>query len=227
MGTITDTRGNTRSRIAPPVVIIALAVLAALPLILSIASSQRALVRETGGAFYLVRSCTIAGKHLLCLRTAESFTSKKAALESPDAGLRPALISMETVAFIEILHEAPPEPEAESGLVPAAYLGTYRINASGNPGYLFLGAKEGYVYGSLRFPEWGRGVAEPLKGVYIRGNTIRFTRSITTPAERERTGATTYFTQVYTGEYRDGGRTIQGRYMVGGSPRMWDARKAR
>lgn len=73
----------------------------------------------------------------------------------------------------------------------------------------------------------GEGRAEPLKGVYIRGNTIRFTRSITTPAERERTGSPSYFTQIYTGEYRDGGRVIQGRYMVGGSPRMWDAKKTR
>ncbi len=225
MGTITDTRGNTRRRIALPVVIIALAVLAALPFILSIASSQRALVRETDGAFYLVRSYTIAGKHLLCLRTAESFTSKKAALESPDAGLRPALISLETVAFIEILHDAP--PEAEAGPVPGSHLGTYRINASGNPGYLFLGAKDGYVYGSVRFPQWGRGAMEGLKGVRIQGNRISFIRSVNTQAERERTGAPTYFTQVYTGEYRNGGRAIQGRYMVGGSPRMWDAQKAR
>lgn len=227
MGSIHETGRNEKRPVAAYIAIIALAMLVALPPFLMLSSSQSALVRDTGGAFYLMRSYTIAGNHLLALRTAETHASRKAALESPEVPFRPALISMETVAFIEIIPDAPAEPEAGYGPVPAAYLGTYRINASGNPGYLYIGAGNGIVYGSVRFPEWGKGVAEPLKGVYIRGNIIRFTRSIATPSERERTGAPAYFTQVYTGEYRDGGRVIQGRYMVGGSPRMWEAKKAR
>ncbi len=227
MGTITDTKGESKRRIAPFVAIIALAVFVALPVILSIAAPRKALVRETGGEHFVARPFIIAGDHLICLRTPESFASRKGALESSDEAFRPALVPLATVALIEIIPDAPSAGETEGGPVPGSHLGTYRINASGNPGYLFLGAKDGYVYGSLRFPEWGKGVVEPLKGVYVRGNTIRFTRSISTRAELERTGAPSYFTQVYTGEYRDGGRIIQGRYMLGGSPRMWDAKKAR
>lgn len=227
MSTILDTKGERKRRIAPFIAIIALAAIAVPPVILSITAPRKALVREIGGGHFVARPFIIAGDHLLCLRSPESFATRKAAIESSDEGFRPALVSLAAVAFIEIIPEAPPTPETEGGPVPGSHLGTYRINASGNPGYLFLGAKDGYVYGSLRFPEWGKGMAEPLKGVYIRGNTIRFTRSITTPAERERTGSPSYFTQIYTGEYRDGGRVIQGRYMVGGSPRMWDAKKTR
>ena len=223
----TDNGKKDDRRVAPLIALAGLAALVAIPIVLTLISPRKALVRETGGAFFVARPFVVVGDRLLCLRSDESFPARKAALESPDEGFRPALVSLEAVAFIEIIPEAPSAPETAAGPIPVTHLGTYRINASGNPGYLFLGVNNGVPYGSVRFPEWGKGAVEPLKGLYIRGNVIGFTRSITTPAERERTGSPTYFIQVYTGEYRDGGRTIQGRYTVGGSPRMWDARKTR
>ncbi|HNU91955.1 MAG TPA: hypothetical protein PKO25_08785 [Spirochaetota bacterium] len=222
-----DSKGDKKRRgamiVAPLASMVLIALLAALVLL----SNQRALVRGTDGAFYVARKIVIAGDRLFCLRSAESHSTRKAALDSRDEGSKPAMARLVEVAFIEIIPETPSASDEAAGAVPMAYMGTYRINASGNPGYLTIGARNGALYGSVRFPEWGRGAVEPLKGLYIRGKFIGFTRSITTPAERERTGSHVYFTQVYTGEYRDNGRVIQGRYMVGGSPRMWHAEKTR
>lgn len=223
----TDNGRKDNRRVAPRIALAAFAALVALPIVLTLISPRKALVRETGGAFFVARPFVVVGDRLLCLRSGESFSARNAALDSPDGGFGPALVPLGDVALIEIIPETPSAPETAVGPVPLTHLGAYRINASGNPGYLFVGVRNGVLYGTVRFPEWGKGAVEPLKGLYIRGNVIGFMRSITTPAERERTGAPAYFTQVYIGEYRDGGRTIQGRYMVGGSPRMWDARKTR
>lgn len=222
-----DRQGDKRRRGAMIVAPLASAALMALLAALALLPNQRALVRGTDGAFYVARKIVIAGDRLFCLRSAESHSTRKAALDSRDEGSKPGMTRLAEVAFIEIIPETPSASDEAAGPVPMAYLGTYRINASGNPGYLAIGARNGALYGSVRFSEWGRGAVEPLKGLYIRGKVIGFTRSITTPAERERTGSHVYFTQVYTGEYRDNGRVIQGRYMVGGSPRMWHAEKTR
>jgi len=129
----TDNGKKDDRRIAPLIALAALAALVALPIVLTLISPRKALVRETGGAFFVARPFMIVGARLLCLRPGESFPARKAALESPDGGFVPALVPLGSIAFIEIIPETLSAPETAAGAVPLTHLGTYRINASGNP----------------------------------------------------------------------------------------------
>ncbi len=109
---------------------------------------------RNGGVHFVARPFIIAGDHLLCLRSPKA-SREKGRDRVARRGLRPALVSLAAVAFIEIIPDAPPAPETEGGPVPGSHLGTYRINASGIPDTCFWGQRR-LCYGSLRFPNGGR-----------------------------------------------------------------------
>jgi hypothetical protein len=90
-----------------------------------------------------------------------------------------------------------------------------------------LRAGGGSLYGTIRFPDWGRGATEYLRNVRIVGGKIYFTRSATTAKEIRRLGTTSYFTQEYSGEYFRSGNFIRGYYTVQGARKSWEAFKTK
>ena len=202
----------------------ALAVLAVL--VMTVSARQNVLVKDTDGNFYRARSLIVAGPIALCSRDPADYPNRKAALESATEGGRLSAVSMNRIAFIEIM-AAPDEGEGLGAWQPGLkdLVGDYVVNAAGNHGYLSLRTSGGAVYGTIRFPDWGRGATEYLKGVSISGRKIYFTRSVTTPQELKRVGASAYFTQLYSGEYFQSGKLIKGFYMVQGQRKQWEARR--
>ncbi|HDP80486.1 MAG TPA: hypothetical protein ENN21_06545 [Spirochaetes bacterium] len=193
------------------------------------APSYTVLIRDTDSRYYRAKKVLLIGDRMLCLREPGDHQSRSRALAGGDVSFGPSFISMKTVAFIEIIPAAEEAEEADTGPMgfPARYLGMYRVNAAGNDGQLFLGVKDGRVYGFIRFPDWGKGAAEPLKGLRLTAKKIQFVRSITTLNELNRTGANTYFTQQYYGEFTSDGKGIQGFYLVTGQKKQWQAYRAR
>ena len=104
-------------------------------------------------------------------------------------------------------------------------LGTYKINVAGHEGYLYLKQKNNRLYGGVKFPNWANGVYEPLKNIKIEKNRIYFTRSATSIKEVRRIGASSYFTQTYSGTYYAKGREIKGFYKHSGAKHSWKAEK--
>jgi len=202
----------------------ALAVLAVL--IMTVSARQNVLVKDTDGNFYRARSLIVAGPIVLCSRDPADYPNRKAALESAAEERNLSAVSMKRIAFIEIM-AAPDEGEGLGAWQPGLkdLVGDYVVNAAGNRGYLSLRASGGVVYGTIRFPDWGRGATEYLKGVRIAGTKIYFTRSVTTPQELKRMGASAYFTQQYSGEYFQSGKLIRGFYTVQGQRKQWEARR--
>jgi hypothetical protein len=195
-------------------------------LVMTVSARQNVLVKDTDGNFYRARSLVVAGPAVLCSRDPADYTTRKAALESASEERRLSVVSMKRIYFIEVMAAAD-EGEGLGAWQPGLkdLIGDYVVNAAGNHGYLSLRASGRTVYGTVRFPDWGRGATEYLKGVSISGRKIYFTRSVTTAQELKRVGANAYFTQVYSGEYYQSGKLIKGYYTVQGQRKPWEARK--
>ncbi len=213
-----------------PVILILLAgITIALGVIIYMASSAKydVLIKENNGSYYRAQALVVAGDALICRRDPGNFPTKKEAVESKETGRKLSYISMKQIETIQIM-----SPQEESGPSLQAwqpllkdYVGDYTVNAAGNRGFMSLRAGGGGLYGTIRFPEWGRGTTEYLKNVRIVGGKIYFTRSATTPYEIKKLGTNKYFIQNYSGEYFRSGSYIRGTYSVQGEMKSWEAVK--
>ncbi len=201
-----------------------LMILVALAAAAMTASSYRVLVKDSGSKYYKAKALFITGDFIFFLKDASLHETRKQALESFDERFGFAIGSMKNVDLIEVIHDEQAGAAGPGGAaVPPMYLGNFRLNAEGNQGYLYLRYGNGVVYGSVRFPGWGKGAFEPLKGLYIGGGRIRFVRSVTTRQEIERLGSNMVFVQDYNGSFNHDGSIIHGFYLVGGSRKTWEA----
>lgn len=207
---------------------IGIALSLAVLIIMTLSAGYDVLVKDASG-YYRARSLFIAGNVFFCSRDEASYPTKKQAIDSLAAGTDLSFISMKQVEFIEIVwrgdETGPALGEWQATLKD--YIGDYQMNAAGNRGFLSLRASGSYVYGTVRFPDWGRGATEYLKNVRIAGGKIYFTRSATTAQELRRIGGNAYFVQQYSGEYLQSGRMIRGFYTVYGARKTWEAVKTR
>lgn len=105
------------------------------------------------------------------------------------------------------------------------YRGIYNIKANGHLGILYIYEKDNRLRGTLRFPQWANGVTEYLKGVSIKGNSIKFKRSAKSIEELQRIGTNSYYEQDYTGFFSNNGRTIKGSYFSNGVKNVWEGTK--
>lgn len=192
-------------------------------------AGYNALVKETNGSFYQARALVITGNAFICFRDSSSYPTKKEALQGKETGRSLSFISMSRVEFIEIMGGKDDAGPALGAWQPSLkdYIGDYTMNAAGNHGYLSLRASGGYLYGTIRFPGWGRGATEYLKNVGIANGRLYFTRSVTTQQELKRLGANAYFVQQYNGEYFRSGNLIRGFYIVNKERKQWEASKNR
>lgn len=201
---------------------------AALFFFMAIAAGYNALVKDTSGNFYRARALFVAGNLFICSRDASNYPSKQEALKGRDTGRSLSLVSMKEIEVIELSGKDEAGP-ALGAWQPSLkdYVGDYTVNAAGNRGYLSLRASGGYLYGTIRFPDWGRGATEYLKNVGIANGRLYFTRAVATPQELRRVGANAYFTQQYSGEYLRSGNLIRGFYTVNRERKQWEAYKNR
>ena len=195
---------------------------------LAFLAAPRVIVKDGDLAYFRARIVALSGNTVLLIRNNRRHDSRKGAFEDRDSAYLPSVRALDSIAQIEVL----PDEDGEDlvGGISAArpvHLGNFRIDAAGNEGFLYLRAKERVPFGSIRFPGWGNGAFEPLKGLRIAGDRIRFIRSVTTPEEMRKTGAQAAFVQEYFGAYREGGNVIEGHYRVRGRLKSWYAYRAR
>ena len=197
--------------------------------ITAVLSKYEAVIKDTDGKFYHARALFIAGSALVCRRDTTVYTTKSNAREGKDTTSMFSLFIMKNIEFIEIFstREEPIAglPSRQLGLND--YMGDFSVNAAGNQGSLSLRAGKGFIYGTIQFPNWGKGATEYLKNVRIVNGQIYFTRSATTQEEIRRLGASASFVQEYSGEYFRSGNLIKGYYTVYGERKLWDASKIR
>ena len=195
--------------------------------ILILAGSERALVYLEDSSIRYAESFTVMGGQLAGRLDGREYRDRAKALKGEERTLSWKVISLEKITRIEIIPPADKKEEEKDIDVPVHFLGTWKVKTSGHTGYLYLWKKEGRVRGSIKFPGWARGVAEPLKGLSIKNNSIYFVRSATSSAELRRLGASSYFVQKYYGNYLQGGRIIKGYYISNGVRNVWRAEKVR
>ncbi len=184
---------------------------------------REALVRDREGSYFRARNVLVAGPVAFMGASKNKFRYRKKALADEGENFPLTFFSLDDLQRIEFLEKE--DDEKDTGDIPPYYLGTYKIVAAAHRGILRLWMHKGRVYGTIRFPYWARGKVEYLKGVRIRGRSIRFVRSITTLKEQRRIGSSSYFTQVYYGKYYRRGRQIKGYYTRNGHRGLWEAKK--
>ncbi len=210
--------------------VIFVAAAAALAVVLTTSFSRNdLLIRDDTGSYFRARTIFVAGGLVLCSRERPGFATRADALRGPAADSGISLISLKHVQLIEFIGGPDAEGPGLAGWNPSLkdLIGDYNMNAAGNRGYLALRTYGGAVYGTVRFPEWGRGATEYLKNLTIANGRISFVRSATTKQELSRLGAASPFIQVYSGEYLRSGGFIRGVYTVQGQSKSWDAVRIR
>ncbi|TAL34436.1 MAG: hypothetical protein EPN93_11985 [Spirochaetes bacterium] len=193
------------------------------------ATARRAVVLDGNGKYFRARIVWSGAGLFIALRADTLYDDRAKAVEAPEEGGSPSFAALRRIALIEFLPE-PVETTGDDATPPGEpinYFGQFAVNAAGNQGVLLIWQQDGAAYGTIRFPGWGRGVAEPLKGLVLSGRTIRFVRSAGTADELRYVGGSAYFVQEYYGEYRGGGTEIVGFYVVQGQRKQWEAYRAR
>lgn len=187
-----------------------LILLIAFPIVKVMTASYQVIIYDKELNYYRGGNLFICGSTIIVKRDSES-VKNKTSLPMADAGrFYYTILSMNDIISIEIVQN---EDDAEKDIlpVPVEYLGRYKIRLQGHEGTLVLGvSKDQRLYGSVRFPGWGKGAVEYLKGVRISSGGVRFTRSASTPEEIRRLGANYLFKHNFSGKYNTSGKVIKG-----------------
>lgn len=213
--------------------IILLSIIAALSAVVFIPlwSARQGTVKTSDGMYHRFNALSSIPGLLILKGSPKGYDNRENALNESDTVSSLFFISSDTVDIIDYTIPAAAAAQSFSGKSDGwnikfkDYIGEYQINAAGNNGFLFLYARGNSVYGTVRFPSWGKGLQEPLKNLRIGNGTISFTRSAVTTQELTRLGITTPFTQEYSGSYLHSGKTIKGTYSVLGVKKNWDAER--
>jgi hypothetical protein len=195
-------------------------ILICLPFICAILSARNAVIKQTSGGFYRAKSLIVLGDFVFGIKDPSVFQTRPDP-EAISSAYRPFIDTLKNIEIIEFFYDI----KINEKNVNVNPVGIFLINASGHKGYLYITSNNGYAYGSVRFPQWAKGVYEPLKGLKVSKNEISFTRSVTNPAEQKAVGAPSYFIQQYSGKYYNGGLVIKGFYVKDGARFSWEAVK--
>jgi hypothetical protein len=191
---------------------LAAAVLIIFPCIITVFSSYTVIVEDRDGNYYRAKNILILGNSMISRRDPESSVKKSDALKAEPASYSLSYRSMMEIRNIEII-PGPDEDSEIEGIVDSRYLGRYNVIVQGHSGVLYLREKDGKLYGSMRFPKWGKGAVEYLRRVRISYGKIRFTRSANSSKEIKRLGANYYFTHRFYGTYSKSGKKIEGYFI--------------
>ncbi|MFH0974243.1 MAG: hypothetical protein V1874_00500 [Spirochaetota bacterium] len=207
------------------IVLIAILILLALPFAVSMTSDHVVLITNTNSKYYTAKHLLVIGEYAFCRKDSIEYTKRKEALAGIEHKYAYSFIPLREIAYMEIIPSGDNNGNVTGGTFESRYLGKYKIDVSGNVGYLYLGIKNGKVTGSVRFPDWANGSFEPLKNPWINKGKIGFIRSVETLEELKKVGSHGYFTQEFHGEYKENGNVIHGYYLNRGANMMWRAFK--
>jgi hypothetical protein len=215
---------NKKKKIIITAIIIFILLLAAIPVIFALTTSYTVLINSIGGKYYRARVLLLAGDSLFCLKDSREYDKRKPAIESGEPDFNFSVVPMAEVVYMEVIPDFNVTVYSqEDGDIPIKYLGKFKVDVAGNIGYLYLKKKDGKLYGTIRFPDWAKGVYEPLKSLWISKGKIGFIRSVDTPKEARYVGVTAYFIQEYYGDYVRKGNMIEGNYTSRGVKNQWRA----
>ncbi len=154
------------------------------------------------------------------------YQTKEAAIAGTN-GHSFGIVKTDQLLYIEFIHESLEEDKAlqddQSVKIDFPYAGRYKLNANGNDGTLNIVKTEKGYYATIQFPNWGKASVEILKRLSFKGRRIYFVRSVSTKEELAKTGATSYFTQEYYGEFSTDGTLVSGQYVLRGAKYQWNA----
>ncbi|MBP8082626.1 MAG: hypothetical protein KAZ87_05420 [Spirochaetes bacterium] len=154
------------------------------------------------------------------------YQTKEAAIAGKN-GHSFGIVNIDNLLYVEFIHESSAEervlPEDQQVSIDFPYAGKYKINANGNDGVLNIVKTEKGYYATIQFPNWGKASVENLKRLSFKGRRIYFVRSVSTKEELAKTGATSYFTQEYYGEFSTDGTLVSGQYVLRGAKYQWNA----
>ena len=211
-------------RIVPGLLVLSLALLIALPIVKVLTSSYTVIIKDRDMNYYRAKNLFICGNTVLCTRDPESSKDRSIIPEENRLGYYFRILSIKDIVSIEIVENESMEDEIAA--VNPQYLGRYKIQLQGHEGILLLGVSKERVYGTVKFPQWGKGAVETLKGLRINSKGVRFLRSASTPEEMKRLGANYLFKQKFDGTYQSSGKVIKG-YMINdrGEKHEWEAER--
>lgn len=187
----------------------ALIFLIVLPVVKAANSSYSVIIKDKEFNYYRGGNLLICGSTVILKKDTESVKDKSSLPELNRGRFYYSMLSMNDILSIEIVQEDD-TGEADIAPVPTQYLGRFKIHLQGHEGILTLGVSKERVYGTVKFPGWGKGVVEYLKGVRVSSTDVRFTRSASTPEEIRHLGANYLFKQNFSGKYSSTGRVIKG-----------------
>ena len=141
-------------------------------------------------------------------------------------------IPLSEIKRIEFLKELPTESENQDNTEEnekdkslsdneRRFLGSYNVKIGGHKGTMLVYNAGGRLGIRMRFPSWGKGASEYMRGIRTSGKTIRFTRSCSGKGCL-RLG-TSPFRQSYQGVISSSRKTISGKYTGSHSSARWTA----
>lgn len=180
-----------------------------LPVVKVLNSSYSVIIKDKNMNYFRAGNLFICGNTIICKRDSESVQDRAMIPQEDRSRYSYKILSMQEIISIEILQD---EDAAviELSAVNPQYLGRYKIQLQGHEGILVIGVSKDRIYGTVRFPQWGKGAVEYLKGVRISSGEIRFLRSASTPEEIRRLGANYLFKHKFSGTYSSSGKVIKG-----------------
>ncbi len=202
-----------------------LILLIALPVVKVLNSSYSIIIKDKDQNYYRGVNLFVCGNTVICKRDSESVKERSMLPDEDRSRYSYKFISMHDVISIEIVPDD--ETPADEALpVHQQHLGKFKIHLQGHEGILILGVSKDRVYGTVRFPSWGKGAVETLKGVRVNSGGVKFLRSASTPEEIKRLGANYLFKQKFSGSFNPTGKIIKG-FMVNdrGEKYEWEAER--
>lgn len=201
-----------------------IAVFIVLPLSMTMFASYTAIVEDLDGNYYKAKNIFICGNILISRKNSESSVKKSEVLQAEPAAYSWSFRSMSEIRNIEIIPR--PDDSETTGAVDPMYLGRFDVVVQGHAGVLYLREKDDKLYGTIRFPKWGKGAVEYLRGVNIGNGRIQFSRSANAVKEINRLGANYYFTQKFYGTYSASGKKIEGHFINDRKEKhLWEANR--
>ncbi len=213
----------------PLTIIIAAAVILLfilVPVIMTSVNSNDYIITYKDDRMVRGKKIFILGNTVICMKGAVEEKDKSKLPDREQSSYSLSILSFKELRLIEIIQEEDDTEITAEGPVDIKHLGRYKIQLQGYIGKLRLYKNKEKISGTVQFPDWANGKVEYLKYIRISGDRISFTRSATTDAEMRRLGASSHFTQKFTGRYTNGGRYIKGYLINHRKERhQWDAEK--
>lgn len=208
-----------RTLILPVLIFLFCAIFAAFCLVLCTDRFSRpVIVHFTSGEYSRADGLLVIADRALLRMDSERFKTRDDAFKSDPLSPGWGLWSLSAIMTLEFLEKEQQKKISDQDI---PYTGTWRIDAEGNPGYIFLTFQNDRYEGTIRFPQYAHGVTEPMRNIAVTGRKITFTRSASTSNELKRMGISTPFKQEYTGWFNTAGNYVKGQYVIPGSIRNW------